>query len=265
LTQAHSDWLPFDALTIPAIKSAFESVVSTWSNRWFANGPFKLAKVRSLNDKLELKVSKAEWHAFGHGIFVDWREDIQLDLALNGLHFSVMQHKLSAVDKGLMLAFSQRILDDLVEALVDLVGHEANSNLTVSLTHPFENGDGLELQIQSISGGTIITVGITSAALARLRKKQCAHYEPKTIQDAPVVDILRPVIVRYAAELGNVNMTATELHNMAEGDVVVLDRPLAIPLDILATGSGMLLFKAMLGQQDGCLAFTACKLEGSET
>jgi flagellar motor switch/type III secretory pathway protein FliN len=264
LTQDHADWLPFDALTSPAITSAFEPAISAWSKRWFGDRPFELTRVRPQSGRPSLKSAKTEWRAFGHGIFIDWSEKTQLLFAEQGLHISTVQHKLSADDKGLMLALSHRILDDLVNALVDIVGHEAESNLTGNSTHPYGSDGGLELQIQSVSDGAIIMAGISSGALTRLRKKQCGHHMPKKMQTASVVDILGLAVVGYAAEIGRANMSAFELQNMVEGDVVVLNRPLTVPLDMLAESSGRLLFKAMLAQHEGCLALTAHEFEGSE-
>ena len=264
MTQEHSDWLPADALTSPAITSALESAVSAWSERWFGNRPFELAHVRPQSGKLTLKGAKIDWRAFGDGIFIDWNEDMQFALAEQGLHASAARHKLSVDDKGLMLAFAQRVLGDLVKVLVDVVGHDTGSSLVSTSTHRDDNSGGFELQIQRVSDSTVITAGISSGALTRLRKKQCSRYVPTKIQAASVVDILGPAVVGYAAEIGTANMSAFELHNMVEGDVVVLDQSLTVPLDMLAESSGRLLFKALLGEHGGCLTLTAQEFKGSE-
>jgi flagellar motor switch/type III secretory pathway protein FliN len=264
LIQDHSDWLPFDALTNPAITSAFNAAVSEWSNRWFGDRPFELTRVNPQRGNPTLKSAKSEWRAFGQGIFFDWSEKTQFALAEQGLHASVAQSKLSKDDKNLMLGFSERIIDDLAKALGDVVGQDERQSQNGMSAHPYENGGGLELQICSVLNKVVIKSGISSSALTRLRKKQCNRNVPGKIQAVSMEDILGPVVIAYAAEIGSASMSALELHTMVEGDVVVLDQPLAKPLDILAESSGRLLFKAMLGQHEGHLTLTAHEFEGSE-
>lgn len=264
MTQEHSDWLPFDSLTSSAITSAFDHAISAWSERWFGDRPLELACILPQRGKPSLKTAKAEWRTFGHGVYINWIEEKQLALAEQSLHTSPIQQKQSAIDRSLMLALSQRIIDDLMHAFVNVVGREIEPKPTSAPANPYEVGGGLELQIKSVSEGALITAGISSLALTRLRKKQCNRYVPTKMQNAPVVDILGPVIVDYTAEIGRASMSASELHNMAEGDVVVLDRPLVTPLDILAKSSGRVLFKAMLGKQAEGLALTAVEFEGKE-
>ena len=264
MTQDHSDWLPFDALTIPAVTSAFEPVVQTWSQRWFGNRPFELARVHPQQGGRSLKFAKADWRSFGHGIFIDWGEKTQLAVAEHCLHIATRQHKLSTDDESLMLIFAQRIADDLAAAFAVLVGDEKSQTQAHVSHHPFENSGGLELQI-SAGPDTAFKVGICSPALTRLRKSQCSRHVPARMPDTPLVDILAPVKVGYSANLGSAVMSALDLHNMTAGDVVILDRALTVPIDIIAEQSGRLLLKAVLGQNDGHLALTAQKFEGSVT
>lgn len=262
MTHDHSDWLPFDALTSPAVTSAFEPVVNAWSQRWFGDRTFELARVRPQKDERSLKSAKAEWRAFGHGIFIDWAEKTQLAAAGHALHASSREHKLSTDDEGLMLLFAERIAADLASSLAGIVGDEKGQ--ASASGHTFEHIGGLELQISGGPNSTIM-VGISSPALTRLRKSQCSRHVPDRIPDVSIVDVLAPVNVRYAADIGRATMSALDLHNMTHGDVVILDRALTAAIDIKAESSGRLLLKAVLKQNDGRLTLTAHKFEGSET
>jgi hypothetical protein len=264
LTQEHSDWLPFDALTSPAVTSAFEPVVTAWSQRWFGARPFELARVRSQQGGRSLKSAKAEWRAFGHGIFIDCAEKTQLAVAGHALHMSSREHKLSSDDEGLMLLFSERITADLASGMAGIVGDEKGPRQTSTSGHPFEHSGGLELQISGGPDSTIM-VGISSSALTRLRKSQCSRHVPQRIPDVSIVDVLSPVNVRYLADIGCATMSALDLHNMTHGDVVILDRVLTDPIEIKAESSGRLLLTAVLRQNEGRLELTAHKFEGSET
>jgi flagellar motor switch/type III secretory pathway protein FliN len=264
LTQDFRDWLPVDAITGPSFTAIFGPIVDAWAERWFGGSRVVLHDVQPREPKPSFKPMTGPWRYLTDDICVSCDGDMQAALA--GLALDVRQDmpKLSADDHMLIGDFALRMFEDLARSLSQSLDIEADLRGGEAV-RPFADEATLDLFIADDDKRTAFIVAIAAPALFRLRKRQCARFIPEKLAALSITDILGGVSVGFEARLGRANMSARDLHDIAEGDVVVLDRPLASPLELFGETSGRLLFKAMLEQNDGDLALIACAIEGNKT
>jgi flagellar motor switch/type III secretory pathway protein FliN len=262
LTQDFRDWLPVNAITAPSFTAIFGPAIDVWAQRWFGGERLALRDAQLAGVKRSSKLAVGSCRHLTDDICVSWNEDAQAALAQLALDVRHDMPKLTADDQKLIDSFVTRIFHDLAGELSKLIGSDAALRADETVT-PFTTEAGVDLHIASSDDQVAFILAIAAPALFRLRKSQCSRYIPDKLAPSPVINILGSAPVAFRAKLGKADMSALDLHDMAEGDVVVLNRAVAEPLELVSELSGRLLFKARLEQQAGELALIACDIEGN--
>lgn len=222
-------WLPAEALSPVHFEQAISSLVGDWSSHWF---PKAKASCRpQLRSPLGRSSQQLAWRSWGQECGTCLDEAGRLALAEAMLDRAIAANAVQASDQPLLNDITNRCVDDLLGRLSWLIDHDRTPDLSGEALGP---DSGAVWDIGLKRSGVTITLVISRSALVRWRKQLVpASKAPKL---AGVVQALRAQPVGLGLDLGRGSLTLTELENLAPGDVIILDRAVDAPLELLAAG-----------------------------
>lgn len=215
-----TDWLPKEAFTDDAVKSALSASFARWSQRWFARQGVAVSVVRSVGpqapEALHIRgaVAAAELSGFG-----------KRHLMEAALHIDLSGQTLIEADHRVLDALAAQIVEDLVSTLDETFGGQTT-----------QGGEQISIAL-SIAGNDMLAIAFPRHVLvpmlkARLGKTQQARSAPRSRMEA-----LKPTRLVAKAMLGRVELAATDLKGLSVGDVLILDRALHEPVELRVAGS----------------------------
>lgn len=245
-----SEWLPDEALTAPSALAAIDARIAAWSARWFTRPVRRQTSGGTPAAVAVRPMPRHAWRRFAPGIWLDWGEHTAQTLALQALGRPESRPKLSPDDENLVGMLGERLASNLAMSLVK------------SLAQPLGEQDGGPGKVVcfKLCGATQnfgLAVAIDAALLARLRKQQCAPWQPRGVQTLPLGTVLGSIPVAFEIALGSVNIGLLEFEAIEPGDTIVLDQPIAGELSLRAAATGATIRDTRLVREDGQLTLTA--------
>ena len=230
MTAAVWNWVPDSALGSLATLGPIDRVAEQWAERWCAG--------------LDLRRQRPAFAA----------ASANRPVVARSPHFSVV-----AADAGLTALIGRALDMDLPrielnasdQALVDALKDEMFRDLTQSLEALLDDAPGLDrpssgdasgalaLEFTDEAGRKILAIETSRAVLGGIRRSAL----PTTVKRAPasLTSISKAVgdtRVTLAATIGSALISLPEVRRLGPGDVIVLDRLLDRPIDLVAQVGG---------------------------
>ncbi|MFA7603938.1 MAG: hypothetical protein WCY29_13090 [Novosphingobium sp.] len=248
------DWLPPEALTDPILVAGIEAAVAAWSCDWFGERPVQaLAAVRLSMGADGLAAVGAPWRRFAPGCWLAFDDKAGQGLAFRALGYGKNRPKANAADEGVLSRYAEHIAAELADALcaaLDASGAESDE--------PADPPAGVIFELAGADGGLLLRLLLEEAALVRRRKALCAPWKPDEAKSRSLADALAAVEVAFEASLGIGRTTALEFHDLAPGDIIVLERATTDPVLLLSRETGAVMGGARLVPDDGAYFLQSC-------
>lgn len=221
-----SPWLPREALGDGRAERLIAPMLAEWSRTWFAR-----ARPAPLVAAAEA-APDADWRGRSEGIAFAADAAARLRLAGLMLDTDPVAEGLRPADRDLIERLCDAALGDLGKRLARGFGLAEAPAWTPQAA---PGAGGLTLAVGS-EERPLFHLYVSDGLLAGLIKRAC------TVPDRP--PRLSPLAVPLAAQpvglsaaLGRCSLTLAELAGLGEGDVLVLDRPLDRPLELVVEGA----------------------------
>lgn len=234
-------WLPKEAFSLEAVGACLSGPVAAWAERWFVRAPAAIAAVRA-------DVPDAA-HASHPGLVIEGANAV---LELNGhgkrrlleaaLDVDLSAQVLSEADRRLLDEFARRVVRDLAVLVEE------------SLAADSGGGDLTIVSTLAIAGHEALSVSIGDGALAPAIKAAMAGTGAPKPALARRSEAIKRTTLTVRGHLGRAELAFDELENLNVGDVLILDRNLAEPVELKLPGIDVPLARGRLSQSDGALS-----------
>ncbi len=224
------------------VRTQLAASVAAWSERWFAR---RRARLHDWRRAAGAARSAEAWRVHYASVaialparsrVIDWALDMRLE------PFDVTE-----TDRLLLDGLERRIVADLarqIEAALRVDG--APRETPLATTEPWGAAGGATLEITDENGADIAQAAIPFEAL--LGACKASMRAPRTDRPRPerVSAALAAQRLTLAARLGQAEIALSELRALAPGDVLVLDRDLDSPAELVVEGARAVVAKAKL-------------------
>ncbi|HWA90269.1 MAG TPA: FliM/FliN family flagellar motor C-terminal domain-containing protein [Rhizomicrobium sp.] len=229
MTQAARAWLPKSAFSLEAVGGCLTGPVTAWSDRWFARAPAAIAAVRVEEEALQA--------AAPHGVSVNGAR-AALDVSGRGkrrlleaaLDLDLAEQPLAETDRRLLDAFALSIVEDLAAAL---------DGAFAAATPDGESGTRIVSTV-TVGGSDVLTAAFKDVDLVPLIKKLAPARTALPSMPSRRSEALRKTKLDLHGHLGRAEIALADLEGLGIGDVLVLDRALAEPVELRVTQGGVL-------------------------
>lgn len=244
-------WLPPEALTGEAVQSPIERAVEAWSAAWFA-GRVRL-QVRRLELEPESDVGKAAGASSGAsaGAVVTIPEKSLSRFRARALQTSEAARVPGAGEAKLLRGFDQRMLANLgarIEGELGIANSETREDQAAT-PHRRIGGPVLSITIAGLDASETARVEVFLDHVIEFRKRLLPRPRPR----APLAKLssaLAATRVSVSASLGAAQLSLGELNALRPGDVIILDKDLGMPAEVLAGPNHVSLGRARLNDAD---------------
>lgn len=239
MTDLVYDWLPGDVILYDNVTQAIDSAISRWSSRWFVGSYARISERAHLPSLPHERGVDEGWRVFRSAIAVRAIPASLSRLMRQALGIGAEVPDLTPSDRLLLDALSQKILENLVEELTQALLPTARSI--------FASEGGLSLSLTDPQGHDLLTVFLPADLLLSWLKSQL---QPPVRGGTlvPLRSSLTDVSVRLKALVGRMELSLSELSELAVGDVLVLDTALDQPLEIVSASTSQAMAKGHLSQ-----------------
>lgn len=247
-------WLPAAALHALDIDGKVASVARAWSAKWFAR-----KAVRSLDTVRAGKAQTAggvDWTAFDTDIAIGIAESGKSAMLALMLDCELSAEDRTAVDADVLDETLRLCLDDLRRRLAETFRLDSAKRwMPVATGTPFPIDDSQICAFGIDPQASALRIAIANAALVALAK---ADLPPprKSNRLVPIAKALEAQDIAVSAHLGGCALTLADIAGLGLGDVLVLDRSIDTPLDLLVNGQGSGVATCKIVQTDGRLDLT---------
>jgi len=232
------DWLPADALVGPAVRDPIERAVAEWSSGWFAGrADLRLTALEPRPPLWAAELGRAAWHRRGAAVSLAVPPPALSRLRGKALDMRNAVRPETERDAALLRGFEARMVADLaarIETALGICGRAATDASPAA--DPWAGGAAaLCAIVAEPDGAEALRLAVPLEHAIAFRKKGLppARRRPRpTRRDAA----LAHAKVRIGARLGSAALTLGEFRSLAPGDVLVLDRGLDQPVELLADG-----------------------------
>jgi flagellar motor switch/type III secretory pathway protein FliN len=221
------DWLPAEAAERPAVRARVDAAVAAWSQAWIVGEGVHLEgwALASTTPVASVDV----WRTCAGGLRVCCSPRASLRLAVAALGTRAEDVELTDRDRVLLSALGERMIDDLVRRLRDLPGPEGGAAAA---------GGAEPRVVARLADGTasLFAVSLPLPLVTRLARQALPAPRPAASRPAQRATSIAKATVRLEATLGGVQVDLVQLRGLAVGDVLVLDRALADPIQLSVAG-----------------------------
>lgn len=232
-------WLPQEALRAGHVDRLIAEVTEQWSYKWFADRTVTrrgaLAKVRPGTAVRE----NLEFYILEDGLAVASQDTARMAIAAAMLDAVVDLAKARPADRQLLDRLSASCIADLRSRLSQAfkLGQNARWQPAERLgVLPFDDVRSCALGFDGEDGEPLLYLYFCGDIEIALIKSivSCLPAVRGTLQPLSVGLASQPIAL--SALLGRCDLTVAELKGLSEGDVIVLDRELDAPLEIVVDG-----------------------------
>lgn len=255
MTSAATKWLPLNAAMNDEVRKRLDTAVCAWSSAWFGKTSVRLSKLEKGRRGHNSIDGGAGWQRYRSrlAISVSKRAVYQLlDLALDA---NLNQILLTETDRLLLDAFAEELLGDLttrVEAALEIEGEDQRPPRSVidAIGQP----GGLIANLTDNQGSPLLAIAVPLEAIMPL---YMATFPPARRASEPLQRLsaaVAPESLSLEVNLGQADLSMSELKGLAPGDVLVLDTLLSDSAAVCLPGGGAVAARAKLIETAGELA-----------
>lgn len=217
-------WLPREAIAAAAGRLALGDAVSDWAAKWFARGGASVAGPTVVTGDTALPGEVME---LDDGLMLATPHDAIAALGLS--MFGEPGEATTAADRAAIDAVAEQALGDLRHRAAQLAGLPRDAAWRARNAAPGEAGYTFTISTRRAAALTLFVADrlLISGIRARLRPV------PATEALGDVAAGLAPQRISLSARLGECRLATGELAGLAAGDVVILDRFLTDPADLV--------------------------------
>jgi flagellar motor switch/type III secretory pathway protein FliN len=233
------EWFPPGALLGDALRTRIERALAEWADAWFGGrAKLKLTALEARPPLWAAELGKASWHRPGGTVALAVPAAAMVRLRSKALDLAVAVREESDRDAVLLRAFERRMLADLASKVEAAIGirNAASAGQPAMMDDPWSEGPALCAIVAEANGAEAVRIAIPMGAAIAFRKTGL----PPARRGPPPQHLgaaLGNVRVKVAARLGAAEIGLGDLRGLAEGDVLILDRTLEEPAEILAAGA----------------------------
>ena len=234
-------WLPKDAFSLEAVGACLSGPLAAWAERWFIRAPAAVAAVRAgeaaapAPQSLNTEGVHAALELSGRGKRRLLEAALDIDLA---------DQPLSEGDRRLLDAFAQQISQDLIAGLDEALSTETQ-----------DAGGMPVVSTITVGGHDVFSLLVSDHVLVPLIKAHVPNSPPP--RQRPLMrraEALKRTKLSAYGFLGRAELGLDELEGLNVGDVLVLDRMLAEPVELRLAGKQTALLRGRLCHDGGLVA-----------
>lgn len=227
-------WLPPSALDPAEIDGALAQCIAAWSQNWFARGRLRLLSRFSPALTWKPQVNGKSWHVASQGAALGVADKAAAALVKSMIDADPGSASLTARDRALIERLLDACLGDLRGSLERLLGISGESSWQTAAQFPAEQGDWT-CTLGFIDREPVIQLVVRHDLLIAFRKLRVrSPGRPAELQ--PMTCALERQPVTISARLGQCSMMLPDFAALAEGDVLILDRPLDGLIELAING-----------------------------
>ncbi|HMC93126.1 MAG TPA: FliM/FliN family flagellar motor switch protein [Allosphingosinicella sp.] len=251
-------WLPLSSLVGDAIFAPLAGAIEGWCQAWFRPlPPLSLSVVQRGRPVWTAASGEYRWEVHRAAVALAAGPNATGRLRALALDADPQQRPATARDRLVLDDFGRRLMADLaarIEGAFAIPG--ALRDAPERLEDPWSGGDTLAALCAFADGTEAIRIGLPAAALVPYRRRSAAPSRGKRGL-ATLAHALAPVRVPLQARIGTAILSVDELRGIAPGDVLLLDRAIDDPAEILVNflPSGRARLHDAAGR--ACLTFVA--------
>ena len=239
------DWLPAGTGARPDVRRVIDDAIKEWSQRWIAAQKIRPLRWRSAHDSPAAGAAlPAEWTTPGGGVAIDLQQRRRDAVLAAALDADIATVAINERDRQLLDSLTNDMMADLAARIEKALGQSVGS----PISDPGVGNAGMALfvDLSGTNGTVLLSVAIPDQLLVRFVKNAIARRSrpPLTGHYAAAIADVRLVI---EATLGHASIPLGDLRALARGDVIILDRPLADPVDLALARSGTVVARGRLG------------------
>ena len=236
------EWLPLSTISDSRVKERVSAIAGRWAERWFAPGICAVSDCEVREQRRPPVGLDLAWRDFGHGVCLLWGEAKALEWARETINMPG-DISLTVEDGALLTRLAENMAQELANDLGDALLLDAGGQ-----KQPVA-GPWLEMTLVRTACKKIpLRISVSACALVRFRKSLVASKPTDSLPGNTLEAAISGQTLSYEAVLGGARMKAAELCALAPGDVILLDRSLSEPVDIVSLGGGAIVGRAMLDQ-----------------
>lgn len=236
MTSTPVPWLPSAALTAPEVLSQIDGALDAWSERWFRS-------LRVLRRSVTLDAGPASGDAAAATPRLSVRASASGLAILTGraLDLEIGQLEMSEADHSVVDDVSRALMQDLANALDEALAGSASGGAPGA-----SSATGVVIELGDEDGRRLALVETSAALLASARRDRLGERAASAASLSPLSAALASTPVTLSAHLGSASIELPEARRLAAGDVVVLDRALDAPIDLVSDAGARPVLRAVI-------------------
>lgn len=250
-------WLPDEVLGRGIAERLLAGAFDLWSAHWFPRrGPRPGRLAVDWAGAEPADAGRALW--LGEGLAVEVEPGATALIAALMLDVPAVDEKtLLAADRAILGNLAEACLDDLCRRLASLFGCAADPRLRLTRAERGAERDRFRsCPVATADGKPLLRLAVGEDLLVSLTRSSFAPGDKAELR--PVAEGLAQQPVQFSARLGRARLTLAEFAALSDGDVLVLDHPLAHPVSPAIDGQAKE-GGCTIDEEDGRLFLKICE------
>lgn len=251
MIESAREWLPDSAFSNPALGLAVSTVVEEWARGWLGVRAPAVQAIPRIVAERRLAPGKT-WRCLADGVWLEWSEATRLAYVRLALDRAGRDKSPSDDDQQLLILLADRMVRDLGTDLAKLLGCPSAPSAEVTAPR-----GGMLASWGGQAGLPTLELLIAQRVLVPLRKRQCPAWSATRAAQISLHDALGDQQIAFEAMLGKASLSAADLRDIAEGDVVVIGPSARNEIELRRVGTERVLAHAVLARDDDQLKLKA--------
>jgi len=230
-------WLPADALIGPAVRAPIARAVRDWSTSWFGSrATLRLTELQTRKHDAA-DPGHGQWRRQSTGIWTAIAASTLARLRAKALDLAHGVRAQSGRETLLLTAFEERMISDLARSIEAALGTtQPEVHASEALAKP---GDGICATVGETSRPDALRILISLDHVIASRTARLPPPRPRQGL-SNLSHALGRSRLHIEARLGTAELRLEELQGLAPGDVLILDRRLDEPAEVVAAQRSLL-------------------------
>jgi flagellar motor switch/type III secretory pathway protein FliN len=250
------EWMPAEALAAPSVGAAIEAAAAAWGRAWLGSERLKLKSFGLGAPAMRDPHLDLCWRVYRSEVAVAVSAKAGGRLTSRALAARPGDAAQTERDKALIDQVERRLLAALAAAVEEAFGIRGQIRAEPEAVENPCRGDRALSAVLADEDGDTILLAIPAAAAVRFRKSRIPRPSAKRPALTPLLKAAAPATVEVEARLGGADLILADLRSLAPGDVLVLDRGLGEPADLVLAGSSLPFARGQIAGADRQLTLT---------
>jgi len=254
VTTGVREWLPWDVMTHEVVRETVQNAVAHWNAQWFTTAYAQTTGIRAVKTDARPDGDGSGWRVYRTSLGVRTSTAAVARLVNRALDLRTDVTEPTEADRHVLDRFEQEILANLADAMEVAFGVAGQLRPEPQKpTDPCPEG-GILVPLADPSGREVLTVAIPRDLVVQRVKASIPRTPGAGSAVSSRVAALSDIRISVEAEIGKAELSLRELEDLAVGDVLVLDRRLDEPVDLVGARAGDVFAKAVLTNVEDALA-----------